>query len=81
MSLNPVSPGLRALRYRGASPAKVSLIVADGSDLVVPDDVAEQLLAQSLQFKDATPVEPEPAPVVEDEAPKRGRKPKAEADS
>lgn len=73
--LNEINPALRTIRYRGVSPAKVSLIVPDGSDLLVPDAVAEQLLAQSLQFKEATPA-PEP---VADEAPKRGRKAKAES--
>ena len=77
MALNPISPGLRSLRYDAVSPAKVSLSVQPGEVLEVSDDIAGQLVAQSQQFKlaDVAPApEPTPDPVVEAEpvvAPKR----------
>lgn len=63
MALNPISPGLRSVRYDAVSPAKVSLSVQPGEVLEVSDDIAGQLVAQSQQFKTAAP-----APVVEVES-------------
>jgi len=48
------------MHYDAVSPAKVSLIVQPGDELVVSADVAAQLAATSPQFKDVTP-----PPVVE----------------
>lgn len=70
MALNPISPGLRSVRYSAVSPAKVSLFVQPDEVLEVSDDIAGQLVAQSSQFKlaDVAPVavpEVEAAPEVE----------------
>ena len=53
--LKPPTPGLRRIHYDAVSVAKVQLSVQPGDELVVSDDVAEQLLAASRQFKDAKP--------------------------
>lgn len=75
MPLNEITPGLRPIHYSGRSPVKAQVIVADGDELHVSDDVAEQLLAQSAQFKDGPAPQPEPKakPVK-----RRGRPPKVE---
>jgi len=49
--MNPVTPGLRPIKYDGRSAAKVSLVIQPGDDLEVSADVAGQLLATSPQFK------------------------------
>jgi hypothetical protein len=69
MSLNPPIPGLRSIRYDARSAAKVQITVQPGDTMQVSDDVAEQLVAASAQFKTATPEEaaavvPAPAPKV-----------------
>jgi hypothetical protein len=52
MSLNPIRPGLRAIRHDAASPSKVSLSIPPGDELFVSDVVAAQLVATSRQFKE-----------------------------
>lgn len=59
MSLKTPTPGLHSMHYDAVSPAKVSLVVQPGDEMVVSADVAAQLAATSPQFKDVTP-----APVV-----------------
>ena len=59
MSLKTPTPGLHSMHYDAVSPAKVSLVVQPGDEMVVSADVAAQLAATSPQFKDVTP------PVVE----------------
>jgi hypothetical protein len=58
MALNPhPAAGLRNINYDARSAAKVELRIPAGDTLHVSDDVAEQLLQSSTQFKDtaATP--------------------------
>lgn len=57
MGMNPITPGLRRINYDARSAAKVQIVVQPGDVLEVSDDVADQLLRSSPQFKDAaTPV-------------------------
>ena len=70
---------LRTLHYDAVSPAKVSLVIFPGAELTVPDDVADQLVATSAQFKEgarpAAPVVKAPAKPAADKAPaKKPRK-------
>ena len=59
MTLRDLRPGLRTLHNGSNAVAKASVIVPEGGELTVPDEVAVQLLAQaSGAFKDG------PAPVV-----------------
>ena len=63
MALNPINPVLRSVRYDAVGPAKVTLSVQPGEVLEVSEDIADQLVAQSQQFKTADPahvVEAEP---------------------
>ena len=53
MSLNPITTGLRNMHYDASSAAKVQIVVQPGDTLTVSDDVADQLVAASPQFKDA----------------------------
>lgn len=58
MGLRPINPGLRTIHYWGVSTGKAQINVNQGDELTVPESVAEQLFAQSGQFKDG------PAPVA-----------------
>jgi hypothetical protein len=52
-NLNPTPvAALRNLHYDAKSAAKVALIVQPGDTLTVSEDVADQLIASSSQFKD-----------------------------
>lgn len=53
--LKPATPGLRVIHHNSNSTSHVAVSVPAGDQLAVSDDVAEQLLAVSPQFKDATP--------------------------
>ena len=59
MGLHDITPGLgdptRRLIQNGKSAVKVTLSVASGDELVVSEGVAEQLVASSASFQDATP--------------------------
>lgn len=52
MGLNNISPGLRPIHYDAVSAAKVALVVQPDEELIVSDDIADQLLKSSGQFKD-----------------------------
>lgn len=59
----PPSAALRNLHYDAKSAAKVALIVQPGDTLTVSDDIADQLVAASSQFKvldDAPAAKPAP---------------------
>jgi len=56
--LKPVGPGLRVIHHNSNSTSHVQVSVPAGDELTVSDDVAEQLLAVSPQFRDATPAKP-----------------------
>lgn len=56
--MRPPIPGLRPIHHDASSPARVELIVPADDTLVVSDDVAEQLLSSSTQFKDGYGPEP-----------------------
>lgn len=60
MALHPIHPGLRPIHYDAVSAAKVTIVVQPDDELVVSDDIAGQLLAASVQFKDR-PKPPEAA--------------------
>lgn len=49
------TPGLRSIHYDARSTAKLQLHVAAGDVIVADDDVADQLLAASTQFKEVDP--------------------------
>ena len=66
MALNLPVPGLRPVHYNARSAAKVQLTVQPGDTLIVSDDVADQLVQGSAQFKvDELPPD-ESAPVTEE---------------
>ena len=73
MGLHDITPGLgdptRRLIQNGTAAVKVTLSVASGDELVVSEGIADQLVASSASFQDATPdkrevwdgiVDPEP---------------------
>lgn len=67
MGLRPIEPGLRQLVNASNDVAKVSVVVPAGDELTVSDEVAGQLLAARVGFREvaeaapaATAVEPEP---------------------
>jgi hypothetical protein len=74
----PPSAGLRNLHYDAKSAAKVALIVQPGDTLTVSDDVADQLMASSSQFKDLdTPhIVKDDTPVADSRPAKAARKSK-----
>lgn len=63
MPLNPPTrapldvpdPGLRSIHYDARRAAKVALSIPAGDVVAVSDDVADQLLAESPQFKEVDP--------------------------
>lgn len=59
MGLHDITPGLgdptRRLIQNGKSAVKVTLSVASGDELVVSEGIADQLVASSASFQDATP--------------------------
>lgn len=67
MGLNPITPGLRRIDYDARSAAKVQLTIQPGDTLAVSDDVAEQLLRESPQFKDADATQGQGAPAPDDD--------------
>lgn len=80
MPLNPIKPGLRAIRYDSVQVGKVELRVPPGDVLQVSDEVADQLQRADSHFKsdDADPaVKVEPAETAEPAAKRKpGRPPK-----
>ena len=63
MALKHPTPGLRTIHYWGVSTGKAQINVNLGDELHVPEGVAEQLFAQSAQFKDGpAPEMPDPEP-------------------
>lgn len=76
MALNAPTPGLTATQsglrrifYDARSAAKVELVVQPGDELEVSDDVAEQLLRSSAQFKQVDEPVSEPDQGEDDEKP------------
>lgn len=82
MSLNPISPRLRAVKHNAISASKVTLSVPAGDVLHVSEDVAAQLVAAAGEFQsvdvDAADevVEPVAAAPVKRAAKKSAAKPK-----
>lgn len=79
MGLRPIEPGLRQLVNASNDVAKVSVVVPAGDELTVSDEVAGQLLAARVGFREVA--EPAPAdtvsvePEVDADAPKaKGKK-------
>jgi sulfite reductase alpha subunit-like flavoprotein len=58
MSLNPIRPGLRAIKHNAVSVSKVQLSVPAGDVLHVSDNVADQLVAAAGEFQEITDDEP-----------------------
>lgn len=79
MALKHPTPGLRTIHYWGVSTGKAQINVNAGDELHVPEGVAEQLFAQSAQFKDG-PAPEMPEPDVEPEQPAEPEPPAADAD-
>lgn len=71
MALNPPTPGLRTLHWFGKTPFKGNVVAELGDEMTVPDGIADQLSAQSTQWKDGPAPDPQPEVEAEpeDEAP------------
>lgn len=54
MTLNPIVPGLRNIHHNANSAAKVEIVAQADDVLIVGDEVADQLLRHSVQFREVS---------------------------